>query len=408
MLSSSRMRPLKEPFILSVSGRDRPGVLGTLAAAFAAQGIDIVDIEQATLQNFLALSFLVDLEEDPRRASALLRTVMPLAAELGLVADVRAIAPDEVRVLKETDHAVLVLLSEKPSSLLIAELGHTTARHGANVVSIRRLAEEDLRAGEFVLDVTRVADQNALKADLFMTAERLGADAGLAREDVYRKSKRIVVFDMDGTLVVGESIDLLARHTGNAAEIEVITRDAMEGRLDFVDALRRRVALLAGLPEAVLREVADQLEIAPGAPQALRVLRRLGYRLGVVSGGFSVIVEIVRERLGLDFAVGNQVEIVGGRLTGRVIEPILDGDGKAAALRSVAEREGVSVEQVVGVGDGANDIPMLQAAGLGIAFRAKERTRECADATLVRSDFLGLLYMLGVSGRDVNRLGGKD
>jgi len=402
------MRPLREPFIVSVSGRDRPGVLGTLASALARAGIDIVDIEQATLQNFLALSFLVDLEEDPDRARALLRNVMPLAAELGLAVDVRALAPDEVRVLKETDHAVLVLLSEKPSSSLIAELGHTTARHGANVVSIRRLAEEDLRAGEFVLDVTRVADPDALKADLFLTAERLGADAGLAREDVYRKSKRIVVFDMDGTLVVGESIDLLARHKGNAPEIEAITREAMEGRLDFADSLRRRVALLAGLPETTLRDVASELEIAPGAPQALRVLRRLGYRLGVLSGGFSIIVEAVRERLGLDFAVGNQVEIENGRLTGRLIEPILDAEGKATALRRIAEKEGVSLEQVVGVGDGANDIPMLQAAGLGIAFRAKERTRECADATLVRSDFLGLLYMLGVSGRDVNKLGGKD
>src|SRR6185503_20190872 len=180
------------------------------------------------------------------------------------------------------------------------------------------------------------------------------------------------------------------------------------GRLDFADSLRRRVALLAGLPETTLRDVASELEIAPGAPQALRVLRRLGYRLGVVSGGFSIIVETVRERLGLDFAIGNQVEIEGGRLTGRLIEPILDGEGKAAALRAVAEREGVGVEQVVGVGDGANDIPMLQAAGLGIAFRAKERTRERADATLGRSDFLGLLYLLGVSGRDMNRLGGKD
>jgi phosphoserine phosphatase len=162
------------------------------------------------------------------------------------------------------------------------------------------------------------------------------------------------------------------------------------------------------LPEQALTEVAAQLEIAPGAPQALRVLKRLGYRLGVVSGGFSIIVLAVRERLGLDFAVANQVEIKDGRLTGRLIEPILDAEGKAAALRSVAEKEGVSVEQVVGVGDGANDIPMLQAAGLGIAFRAKARTRECADAALVRSDFLGLLYMLGVSGRDVTRLGGRD
>jgi phosphoserine phosphatase len=399
------VRPLREPFILSVSGRDRPGVLATLAAALAEAGIDIVDIEQATLQDFLALSFLVDLEEDPERSRRLLQLVLPRAAELGLAVDVRGLVPDEVRMLKETDHAVLVLLSDKPSSRLIAELGTATARHHANIVSIRRLAEEDLRAGEFVLDVTHVTDLDALKADLFLTSERLGADAGLAREDAYRKNKRVVVFDMDGTLVVGESIDILAEKLGVAGTVREITRDAMEGRLDFSESLRRRVALLKGLPERALHEVAAGLEIAPGAPEALRVLKRLGYRLGVVSGGFSIIVEAIRERLGLDFAVGNRVEIEAGRLTGRLIEPILDGEGKARALRAIAEKEGISLQQVVGVGDGANDIPMLQAAGLGIAFHAKERTREHAHAALQRSDFLGLLYMLGVSARDVKKLG---
>lgn len=399
------MRPLTEPIILSVSGRDRPGVLASLASALAELGIEIVDIEQATLQNFLALSFLIDLENDAERARGLLRTVMPRAAELGLAVDVRTLRPEDVRMLKETDHAVLVLLSEKPSSELIAAIGNTTARHGANVVSIRRLAEEDLRAGEFVLDVTHVPDVNALKADLFLTSERLGADAGLAREDVYRKSKRVVVFDMDGTLVVGESIDLLAETLGLSETVAGITRDAMEGRLEFSEALRRRVALLKGLPEHALHDVASRLEIAPGAPEALRVLRRLGYRLGVVSGGFSIIVDAIKERLHLDFAMSNHVEIESGQLTGRMIEPILDGPGKARALAAIAEKEGISLQQVVGVGDGANDIPMLQAAGLGIAFHAKERTREHAHAALQRSDFRGLLYMLGVSARDVKRLG---
>jgi phosphoserine phosphatase len=398
------MRPLIEPFILSVSGRDRPGILATMAAALAEAGIDIVDIEQATLQDFLALSFLVDLEGDAGRSRRLLCDVLPQATGLGLAVDVRGLAADEVRVLKETDHAVLVLISEKPSSRLIAELGAATARHQANIVSIRRLAEEDLRAGEFVLDVSRVPSLDALKADLLLTAERLGADAGLAREDVYRKSKRVVVFDMDGTLVAGETLDILAVRAGVGAEVAPITREAMEGRIEFGESLRRRVALLRGLPESVLHEVARGLELSPGAEEALRVLKRLGYRLAVVSGGVSVIVEALRERLDLDYAFGNTLEVEEGMLTGRVCEPILDGPGKARVLAEIAAKEGVSLEQVVGVGDGANDIPMLQAAGLGIAFRAKERTRESAHAALSRSDFLGLLYLLGVSGRDLKRL----
>jgi phosphoserine phosphatase len=398
------MRPLREPFILSVSGRDRKGILAALASALADAGIEIVDIEQATLQDFLALSFLVDLDRDPDRASRLLRVVIPKASELGLAVDVRSLDGDQVRTLKETDHLVLTLISERPSSRLVADLGAAAARHGANIVSIRRLAEEDLRAGEYVLDISAVGDLDAMKADILLTAEGLGADAGLAREDVYRKSKRIVVFDMDSTLVAGELIDVLAERKGVADAVSAITRKAMEGDMDFEESLRRRVAMLAGLPESVLQEIARTLPLTPGAEEVIGVLKRLGYKLGILSGGFTVFTDALRERLGIDYAHANTVEIRDGALTGKLLGPVLDGPGKARVLREIAAREGVRPDQVVGVGDGANDIPMLQAAGLGIAFRAKEGTRRRADAAIQRNDFMGLLYLLGVSGRDVRRM----
>lgn len=402
------MRPLTEPYILSVSGHDRPGLLAELAGALDRAGIEVVDIEQATLQDFLALSFLLDLGLDAGRARRLLGEVIPRASALGLAVDVRRLDTEQVRLLKETDHVVLTVVSGRASARLVAALGETAARHGANVVTIRRLAEEDLRAAEYVLDVSRVADAAALRAELLRTAEGLGADAGLAREDVYRKSKRVVVFDMDNTLVAGEIIDRLAERAGVRDDVAAVTRQAMEGELDFETALRRRVERLAGLPESVLVEVRDAMVLTPGAEETIRVLKRLGYRLGLLSGGFTFFVDALRERLGFDYAFGNTLEIVDGRLTGRLTGPILDGQGKAARLREIAEREGVRPDQVVGIGDGANDIPMLQAAGLGIAFRAKEATRRNADAAIQNNDFKGLLYLLGVTGRDLRRMRPED
>jgi phosphoserine phosphatase len=398
------MRPIAEPLILSVSGSDRPGILAQMASSLDAAGIEIVDIEQATLQDFLALSFLLDLQEDPERSRRLLGDVIPKAAELGLSVKVRRLDADQVRLLKETDHVVLTVVTERPSARLIAELGNVIARHRGNIVVVRRLTEEDLRAGEYVLDITQVPDLDALKADLLLAAESLGADAGLAREDIYRKSKRVVVFDMDNTLVAGEIIDELARIAGTVDEVSRITTEAMEGRLDFEEALRERVKLLRGIPEESLQHVAASLTLTPGAEDAIRVLKRLGYKLGVLSGGFTFFAEALQERLGVDYAFANTLEIEDGKLTGNVVGPILDGQGKADRLLEIAQQEGVRREQVVGIGDGANDVPMLQAAGLGIAFRAKEPAKRNADAAIQQNDFIGLLYLLGVSGRDLKRM----
>lgn len=399
-----RMRPIVDPLILSVSGRDRPGVLAAIARALDSAGIDVVDIEQATLQDFLALSFLLDLRDDPERSQRLLRDILPEIAALGLAVDVRALDATQVHLLKETEQIVVTLVSETPSARVVADLASVLARHNANIVTIRRLAEEDLRAGEYVVDVTGVADVAALKADVLVAAEHAGVDVGIAQENVHRKSKRVIVFDMDNTLIADEVIDLLAARHGVLETVSALTARAMAGELDFKQALRERVALLAGMPASVLDQVVAEVRLTPGAEQAIAVLKRLGYRMGILSGGFTFVVDAFRERLGLDYGFANTLEIVDGRLTGRVLDPILDGAGKAEKLRLIAHQEGVPLDQVVGIGDGANDIPMLQAAGLGIAFRAKETTRRSADAAIQRNDFTGLLYLLGITGRDLRRV----
>ncbi len=398
------MRAFLEPYVLSVSGRDRPGLLAALAGSLDRAEIEIVDIEQATLQGFLALSFLLDLGGDPLKSSRLARDVIPEASALGLAVDARGIDADQVRLLKETERMVATVVSERPSTRLVAEVASTAAVHRANIVSIRRLAEEDLRAGEFVLDVTSVGDPAALRADMLALGNRLAVDIALAGEDVFRATKRVVVFDMDSTLVAAEVIDLLAERAGKAGEVSRITHEAMEGRMDFEASLRRRVALLRGLPESVLEEVAASLPLTPGAAEATVVLKRLGFRLAILSGGFTYFAEALRARLGFHHAFANTLVVRDGLVTGELEDPILDAAGKAVRLAEIAALEGVPLEQVVGVGDGANDIPMLQAAGLGIAFRAHEITRRSADGAIQRNDFTGLLHFLGVTGRDLARV----
>lgn len=398
------MREIHEPLILSVTGPDRPGVLAALAQVLADEGVDLVDIEQATLQNFLALSFLVDLGGHPARAHAVLTRFSPTAQAMGLTVEAKPVSPGELFTLKEHDLWALTLLGERSSAAMVAAVADVTGRHGANIVSIRRLAEEDLRAAELIVDARLVRDVEAMRRDLLRAGERSGADVALARENVHRKNKRVVVMDADSTLVAGEVIDELARRAGVQPQVAAITRRAMEGELDFAAALRERVALLRGLTAADLELVASSMPLTPGAEETVLALRALGLKVAVISGGFSFFVDRLQERLGLDYAFSNQLEVRDGVVTGQVLAPILDAAGKAERLREIARREAVPLTQVVGVGDGANDIPMLQAAGLGVAFRAKEATRQAAHGAIQTNNLRALLTLLGVTQRDLRAL----
>jgi phosphoserine phosphatase len=390
--------------LVSLSGPDRPGLLGEVTGCLADAGFRMIDIQQATLLDLLALSLLVDVGEGPDPSGRLLRAIGGTALALRLAVDARPIESAEAGRLKHRDLMALTILSEGLDVGTVSRLARLVGSHRANIVTIHRLAEDDLSAVDFILDVTHTPDLAELKSELLHLSDSTGIDLGLQPEDAFRKSKRLVVFDVDSTLVDGEGIDELAREAGKGETVAAITREAMDGRLDFAEALRRRVAALEGLPLEAVSRAASRLPLTPGAGQTVEILKELGYRVAAISGGFDLLVEPLKSDLKLDHAYANRLEVVGGRLTGRVLGDIVDAAGKAALLRSIAAIERIPLEQVVGVGDGANDIPMLQAAGLGIAFGRRATIRRAAHGAIARPDLGGILYLLGVTGRDLAAL----
>jgi phosphoserine phosphatase len=282
-------------------------------------------------------------------------------------------------------------------------VGRELARQGANIDSIRGIADYPVTGLELMVTA---ADPGAeadvrLRAGLAEVAAGLSVDIAVERAGLARRSKRLIVFDVDSTLVQGEVIEMLAAHAGVEDKVRAVTEAAMRGEIDFTESLNQRVATLAGLPASVIDEVAENLELTPGARTTIRTLRRLGFRCGVVSGGFRQVIDGLAHELELDFVRANTLEIVDGKLTGRVVGEVVDRAAKARALREFAAEAGVPIEQTVAVGDGANDIDMLGAAGLGIAFNAKPALREVADTALSHPYLDAVLFVLGVTRDEV-------
>jgi phosphoserine phosphatase len=280
-------------------------------------------------------------------------------------------------------------------------LSHVTQRIadvGANIESVTQLSTDPAASLEMIV---RAADPGRLRAALVQAAEDTGVDIAVEPAGLRRRSKRLVVLDVDSTLIRDEAIDVLAERAGVGPEVAAITERAMAGHLDFASSLRSRVSLLAGLKMSDLEEVRDQLRLTPGARTFVRTLRRVGYHVGVVSGGFTFFTDRFVTELGLDFAAANELEIVDGTVTGRIVGPILDRPGKAAALTRFAAEYSVPLSQTVAVGDGANDIDMLETAGLGVAFNAKSALRDAADAAVNLPYLDTVLFVLGISDEDV-------
>jgi len=288
---------------------------------------------------------------------------------------------------------------------VIAAIAGRIAADGANIDKIGRLARKPVTCIEFEVSG---ADPKALRTALERESVRLGADIAVQRGGLHRRAMRLVVMDVDSTLLQDEAIELLADRAGCAAEVSALTQAAMSGEIDFAQALRRRVELLAGLEASVVAELADKLRLTPGARTLVRTLKRLGFRCGIVSGGFTQITEWLRVELGLDYAAANTLEISRGRLTGRVTGELIDRPGKERALRAFAAEAGVPLSQTVAVGDGANDLDMIAAAGLGIAFNAKPAVRSAADTSVSVPHLDAILYLLGISRDDVEAADAAD
>jgi phosphoserine phosphatase len=385
-----------ETLLLTVSGKDRPGVTSAVFATLTHAGVEVLDIEQIVLRRQLILGILVTAPRDWRR---LRDTVQATARSLGMSVDIDHGTGDN-RGRREGRSHVTVIGAPLKAAAMAAVAGRI-ADSGANIDRIERMARYPVIAID--LHVSG-ANPDRLRALLSLEAAAQGVDIAVQSASLLRRAMRLIVMDVDSTLIQGEVIELLAAHSGHAAEVEQVTERAMRGELDFEESLRERVALLAGIPSTALDEVYDELVLAPGARTLVRTLRRLGYRFALVSGGFSQITDRLAEDLGIHYSRANELEIVDGTLTGRIVGDVVDRAGKAAAARYFAEQVGVPLESVVAIGDGANDLDMLEVAGLGIAYNAKALVQEAADTTVNVPYLDAIMYLLGISREEIEAL----
>jgi phosphoserine phosphatase len=396
------MSDAQTTLLVTLTGRDRPGVTSRLFGTLAAHDLTVGDVEQVVIRGRLVLGVLLTCGDSPD-LTAIHRQVTELAADLGM--DVEITMGSGERPPRRRGSLHVTVLGSPLTPAVVAAIAGQIAANGANIDRIGRLAQKPVTAIEF--DVSG-ADPVTLRAALAVESVQLGVDVAVQRGGLHRRAMRLVVMDVDSTLLQDEVIDLLAAEAGCTAEVNALTAAAMRGEIDFARALRDRVALLAGLDTAVLDKVLASLRLAPGARTLIRTLKRLGYRCGVVSGGFTQFTDWLTSELGLDFAEANTLEIAGGRLTGRLAGEIVDRPGKERALRRFAAEAGVPLSQAVAVGDGANDLDMIAAAGLGIAFNAKPVVRSAADTSVSVPHLDAILYLLGISRHDVEAADAED
>lgn len=387
--------------LITVTGVDQPGVTSALFEVLSRHGVDLLNVEQVVIRGRLTLGVLVSGAVGPE----LRGEIEAVIHRLGL--DVSIERSDGIQVIREPSTHTIVVLGRPITAQAFGVLAREAAALGVNIDTIRGVSDYPVTGLELRVSVPG-GSEDGLQSTLARVATDEGVDIALEKYSLERRAKRLIVFDVDSTLIQGEVIEMLAARAGAEAKVAAITEAAMRGELDFEESLRERVATLAGLPAEVVDEVAEQLELTAGARTTLRTLRRLGFHCGVVSGGFRQVIEPLAHELMLDYVAANTLEIVDGTLTGRVIGEIVDRPGKARALRDFADQAGVPMEQTVAVGDGANDIDMLAAAGLGVAFNAKPALREVADASLSHPYLDTVLFFLGVTRGEIEAADAMD
>lgn len=405
---------MREIILVRVTGHDRPGITAALSAILARHNVDVLDIGQAVIHENLSWGMLIDVPPESY-SSPVIKELLFTAHELDL--DIRfAPVTEEAYTRWANDRGmpryIITLLARHLNASHIAWISETTRRHGLNIDLIQRLSG---RPSLHAVDQTRqvavefwvrgkAADIGALRSAFLRGAQQLDADVAIQKDDFYRRSRRLVCFDMDSTLVQQEVIDELALVAGVGSEVKALTEAAMRGEISFQESFQQRVAMLRGLSVDVFPSVAKSLTITDGAHRLITTLKRYGYRIAILSGGFTYFAKYLQEQLGIDYVYANELEIENGVCTGRVVGDIVDEKMKAKLLRKIAAAESISLEQVIAVGDGANDLPMLSVAGLGIAFRAKPLVVQRAPQAIDNASLDGILYLLGMRERDIERI----
>ena len=400
--------------LLNIWGPDRIGLSADFYSVIEELDVRILDIGQSVIHDQVSQGMMLQLPENQSRKE--LKSLLKQKGEsLGVRVKVRKIDEADYQAwvkLQGADRYTLSLLTREVSAEEIARVTQVTAEQGLNIHDITRLSgrlpldkpvtNEIKSCIEFSLQGTPV-NVAKMRASFLGIASELDIDIAIQKDDAFRRSRRLVCFDMDSTLIKAEVIDELAKHAGVGDKVAAITERAMQGELDFTESFKQRMALLKGLDERVLAEIAQQLPMMEGAETLIRNLKAYGFKTAILSGGFSYFGNHLKTKLGIDYVHANTLEIVDGQMTGNVIQPVVDGARKALLLRQIAEQEGFDPQQIIAVGDGANDLPMLSEAGLGIAFRAKPLVRESAKQSMSTHGLDSILYLLGYKDSDIIR-----
>ncbi|OOZ40903.1 phosphoserine phosphatase SerB [Solemya pervernicosa gill symbiont] len=401
---------MREVVLINVSGEDRAGLTAALTEILARYNIDILDIGQAVIHNTLSLGFLVEVPQS-LNACPVFKELLFKAHELGVQLRFTPIEAEEYEAWvthQGRARYIITLLGRQITARHVADVSAEIARQGLEIDSINRLsgrislqdAERRENASvEFSVRGTPT-DLGEMRSRFMDITVESGLDIGLQEDNVYRRSRRLIAFDMDSTLIQAEVIDELAIRAGVGEQVAAITESAMRGEIDFSESFRQRLALLEGLDVSVLESIAESLPITEGADRLMQNLKRFGFKIAIISGGFTYFGEYLQQRWGVDYVHANQLEVVDGKVTGRSSGTIIDGAKKAELLQMIAEKEGISLQQCVAVGDGANDLPMLNTAGLGIAFHAKPIVKAGAKQSISTLGLDGVLYFLGVRDRE--------
>jgi phosphoserine phosphatase len=378
--------------LILVSGQDKPGITQNLMKVLSEFVVKIIDIEQIVIRDRLLLTVLISLDQG--HAEAVVEDLNELQATLGL--DIAIDFAYHNEKLQELDHLRVVIVGKEIKPSAIAIIATEIAKLGGNIEDIYRTSSAPVMAVELVLSLQNDAIKK-VKSALAKVAFENGIDLAVELGGSARNLKRLVLLDMDSTLIEQEVIDLLAEYSGKSQIVSDITAKAMSGELDFKQALSARVELLAGLDESVIDQVRQKITLTKGAQQLITELHNLGHKVGVVSGGFIDVIEPILKDLEIDFYKANKLDIRDGKLTGNVVGKVIDGSEKLAALKEFVDKEGINIQQTVAIGDGANDLEMIQAAGLGIAFNAKPKVAQSADTTLNIKDLSAVLLLMGIN-----------